>query len=284
MRTFLLFLTPVLLVALVLALSLGSSKPPRKAPAPRTPVPANPEHDTPLGNDWVPPEAIAAQAEQPKPAGARWEVAYTDDFNDAEAVKRYTPYRDGELLWNEKHQAMNLKAGKQSREAYAAVHKSLPGDLRVRFRALRRRNSHEVSVGIIFSCYGSLQTEHSYFVEWAGGTAHVKRVKVEQIRVEASTPQTADRWVNLELQRVGATIRMFTEGKEVLNWTDPQPLQGSEHDLLTFYVWDESTLIDNLVIERNPDDRTAPRADDPATKENIHGIAKPVDLPTQGDF
>jgi hypothetical protein len=289
MRNLLLLLTPLLLVAVVLALYPRSIKPVRSAPPP-PPIPGNSASDFTSPSQGLPDQTNAEAEPPPKPvvqpttSDRKWEIAYKDDFSAAASVKNYTPYRDSELLWNEKHQAMNLKAGPQSREAYAAVHKSLPGDLRVRFRALRRKNAPEVSVGIIFGCQGSLQVEHGYFVEWAGGTAHVKRQKAEQIRVQAPTPDTKDRWVNLELQRVGATIRMFVEGAEVLNWTDPQPMADSEHDLLVFYVWDESTLIDNLVIERNPDDRVTPRAEDPATKENIHGIAKPLDTPVPGDF
>ena len=53
-----------------------------------------------------------------------------------------------------------------------------------------------------------------------------------------------------ELRRAGPKITMLLDGKEVLAWTDPAPLDGPDYGALSFYVWGDSTLISDLVIER----------------------------------
>ncbi len=247
---------------------------------------------TPRPTPRVTPQDTSAEAvERPAPVARlprgelKWENAYQDNFDDAECVKRYVPLQNGELKWHEKHKGLLLENNQAMGEIYAVVHKSLPGDLRVRFRALRRKSADQVSIGIVLSCKGALRAEDGYFVEWANGYAKIKKHDELMTDGSAPTPQTAERWVNLEVRRVDATITMFMEGKQVLEWTDPQPLNASAHDLFSFYVWGEKTIIDDLTIDRNANDPLKPLPDDPATEANIQGMARPtVDSPLPMDF
>lgn len=229
-----------------------------------------------LSDPPPPPAAV----KQPAP---QWQVVYRDDFNDAECVKRYQKYQNGEIGWNEKYKALLLSA--QNTDVYAGVRKSLPGDLRVRFRALRRKSAEQLGIGLMFNLDGSLRTENGYFAEWARGIAQIKKRNHIQKLVDAPTPQTDDRWLSIELKRVGPAITMSMQDKVVLEWVDPHPFTGSKHDLLTFYIWSDSTIIDDLVIECNANDPTAPMGDDPATLDNMTKASRPVlDQPGMGDF
>jgi hypothetical protein len=207
----------------------------------------------------------------------RWVVVHKDGFDTLDSVKKYYKYREGVIEWNEKYKAMLLNSNTNNNEIYAAVHQSLPGDLRVRFKTLRRKSAEEVNIGMVISIKGSLAKEDGYFVEWELGTAVIKKCNREKIRVDAKTPATPDRWVNLEVVKVGGHFTMAMEGKIVLDWTDQKPITAPDHDLFSFYIYADSTLINDLIIERNENDPIQPLPSDPATDSNIiKGIRPPV--------
>ncbi|MFH0938972.1 MAG: hypothetical protein V1899_06805 [Planctomycetota bacterium] len=229
-----------------------------------------------VGEDFsdAPPSPVAALKEP------RWEVAYQDNFNDPECINRYFKMKGGELVWHEKYKALWLK-NDPGKDIYTAVHKSLPGDLRIRFRALRNKFANQVNIGVLFCVNGALLHEQGYFAELAHGHAQIKKRNHIQKRVSAPTPPTPDRWVNIELRRVGPQITICIEGKTVLEWTDPHPFRSSANDLFAFYTWHEQTIVDDLMIERNADDPVKPLADDPLARGNMRtGPA----LPTDNDF
>jgi hypothetical protein len=203
------------------------------------------------------------------PIDIKWKQVYADDFKTAESLKRYYKFSSGELDWNEKYRGLLLKNTEEGGDVYAALHQSIPGDVRVRFRALRRKDAREVSIGVMFGLQGGLKRMDGYFAEWAEGTARLKKQGHLEVKVEAPTPETKERWVNLEVRKIGGHIEMLTEGKPVLAWDDPHPIQSAEHDLMSFYVWSEQTIITDLVIERNAADKIEPLKDDPATEDNI---------------
>ena len=209
---------------------------PENSPAPQ---PSQERQPGPVANPAPP----VSGAQEPK-----WEVAYQDDFSQPDCVQRYV-VPEGALTYHDNHKALLLRAD-PGKQAYAVVQKSFPGDLRVRFKALRRKQVAEVSLGLLFSCRGPLKDGDGYFAEWARGVAQIKKQKSLQQSASAPTPPTPDRWVNLELRRVGPKITMLLEGKEVLAWTDPAPLAGPDHGELSFYVRGEITLIRDLVIEQ----------------------------------
>ena len=257
-----------------LALGLAALHPAAPLPSPAEPdAPSETQGALTAGLPLPTPSLGLPQAPGPRqePPGPRWEVCWQDSFETAESVKRYFPFDRGEVRWLEKHQALWLDAGR-GEQVYAIVRRSLPGDLRVRFRALRRKSRTEVNVGLLVSVRGSLKEEEGYFAEWELGKALIKKRNILQKEAPAATPPTADRWVRLELRRIGAAISMYMEGKIVLEWTDGDPCLGSMHDLFSFYVYADQTLIDDLVIERNAADPTAPNATDPATEENVLGL------------
>jgi hypothetical protein len=131
---------------------------------------------------------------------------------------------------------------------------------------------------------GALKRADGYFAEWAEGTARIKKQGRLEKKADAPTPKTDSRWVNLELCRSGSSFTMTSEGKTVLEWTDEHPIAKQEHDLFTFYVWSEQTIIDDLVIERNANDAVKPLDDDPATEENILRSSRPGLGQPKNDF
>lgn len=210
-----------------------------------------------------PPAVPAAQKTE-----AKWQNAFTDSFSDLDAPKRVFVLGSGKVEYHAEKQALLLNSVPEG-EAAMALHASLPGDVRVRFKALRSKLSDQVSIGLFFGNRGKFGAMDGYFAEWARGIAQLKRQGHVLKRLDVPTPPTADRWVNLELRRVGATITMEVEGKEVLSFTEAAPLADAEHDLCAFYVWSDQTLIRDVTVDRNPSDPIKRQSSDPATKANL---------------
>jgi hypothetical protein len=219
-----------------------------------------------------PPTVTPGPNPTPTPAPAsnevKWQVVFKDTFDTADSVKKYVHLQSGKIQWHEKYKAMLLLNEPQG-EIFAAIPASLPGDLRVRFRALRSKSSSDVSIGLFFSLNGRMREMKGYFAEWARGIAQLKRMLVVQQEGKAPTPQTPERWVNIELLRVGPKVTLSMENSELLAYDDPDPLYSAQHDLMSFYIWNESTIIDDLVIERNINDKIKPKPENPATLENM---------------
>ncbi|MGH7143244.1 MAG: hypothetical protein ACREJ2_03825 [Planctomycetota bacterium] len=248
------------------------SLPPPPAPRPtREPVQTAP--------DLTPP-VPAPQSHGP----LVWKNAFTQHFDTADSLKDFLQMDGGELLWSDRFKALYLKNDSAQGQIYAAVHRSLPGDLRLRMRVLRTREARDINIGIVFSVKGSLHAEDGYFAEWKRGQVQIKRNDVFEAGGEAPTPSTPDRWVTVELDKVGGVIRMFEEGKQVLEWTDPEPYTGAEHDLLSLYVWSERTMVDDLTIDRNANDAAEPLPDDPADPINAVDGARGPGNPTPDQF
>ena len=211
----------------------------------------------------------------------KWEVAFKDALDDAAAPTRVTKVgASGLVEYFEPKRALLLKTDDEG-EVFAALHTPLPGDLRIKFKALRAKYAQQVSIGLFFGIRGSTGTGtmDGYFAEWARGIAQVKRERQVLKCVDAPTPTTEDRWVNLELRRVGGTISMLMENKEVLSFIDPQPLSDAAHDRCTFYVWSDQTLIRDVVIERNANDPLKPIVVTPTAPN-----AQPAPVEDSADF
>jgi hypothetical protein len=193
-----------------------------------------------------PPARIAATGAV---GASRWTTALAESFDSTDTMRRILPWR-GDVSWWQQQQALLIGTKEQGGEAFAAVHGSFPGDIRIRFRALRRKSAREVSIGVFFSTDG-LTAMDGYFAEWGRGIVQLKKNRHVEELVQAPTPQTADRWVRCEVSRIGDAITMKLEDSQVLSWVDPHPPRDDRHDLCCFYVWDDSTLIDDLVIERD---------------------------------
>ena len=207
-------------------------------------------------------------APENREAEAKWEVAFKDAFDDAAAPRRVVQSGTGTVEYFEAKKALLLKS-ENGNEIFAGIRAALPGDLRVRFKALRPKTSKNVSIGLFFNVSGVPGEMDGYFAEWARGLAQIKREHEVLESVDAPTPETGDRWVNLELRRVGGTITMLMENREVLKFDDAAPPADAEHDQCTFYVWSDETLIRDVVIERNANDTIKPVAPGTPAKPKI---------------
>ncbi|HTL53972.1 MAG TPA: hypothetical protein VL860_15470 [Planctomycetota bacterium] len=237
------------------------------------------------GEELRDPVAVAADPALPIPAIA-WKTAYEDHFDTRAAIKKYLLVDGGDLDWNEKYKALFLKNDENGGgQLYAGIPQSLPGDLRVRMRILRPKGTDEINIGLLFSIKGALKAEDGYFAEIKQGDAQIKRQDRQCASKAAPTPKTDDRWVRVELQKIGGQITLFMEGQEILTWTDPHPLKDAQHDLFSLYVWDERMLVDDLVIDRNPVDPVKPLEDNPADPQNaVNGMRHANDDPNPDQF
>ncbi|MGH7142559.1 MAG: hypothetical protein ACREJ2_00315 [Planctomycetota bacterium] len=217
----------------------------------------------------------------------RWSVVYQENFAKADSIKAFVVSPDGaELAWNEKDHALNFGPGPGDApdHAYLLLHRSLPGDLRITFRARSRMAGQPAFFGLLASLSGTLHHEDAYYIEWNYWQVQIKKHNARQAGVEVSYKVTdPNAWMQFQVEKVGGAITMFTAGSKVLTWTDPHPYATNDHDLFTFYTWKVPMEIDDLVIERNALDTIKPRADDPAVEDNfLRGERKGTDNPPPG--
>ena len=211
---------------------------------------------------------------QPKPGielPPEWEIVYTEDFSKASSVDVFEAYPDPNCFrWDKKFQALELNPN-NLKEGYIMLKKSLPGDLRVRFRARSANNGTPPRFGCMLGLAGTLLQEDGYFLEWNNfNHIQIKKVNVQMVDTSNSFHDSPDHdgWRNFAVQRLGGTLSMQNEGREVLKWKDTSPYQDNAHDLFLFYFWSSHFKIDDLIIERNKLDPLKPRADQPAVNTN----------------
>lgn len=228
------------------------------------------------GEGLSPPPEPKGQAVPPE-----WEVVYSQDFSDPASVKSFTGWPAAGLFeWAADSKALRMGPREDIgiEEMYVMLQRSLPGDLRIRFRARSIEEGQPAFFGLMLFLKGGLRKEEGYFVEWNYWQVQIKRknIRVAGKEIGYGKPSGNKQWVNFMVQRVGHTITMFTEGKEVLEWADPYPFRDSEHDLFCFYIWRVPMEYDDIVIERNANDKILPRADHPVFEENyIQGLRNP---------
>ena len=209
----------------------------------------------------------------PKKGEPRWEVAYSEDFSDPRSVEAFDLHPLGCVLeWAPDTNALAVGPRREAGldQVYVMLKRSLPGDIRVRFRARSTKEGQPPFFGVLVSLKGRLKIEEAYFIEWNYWQVQIKRknTRVAGKDVGYKKPCWKKEWVSFMAQKLGATITMFTEGREILSWTDPYPLKDSSHDLFAFYSWRVPLELDDLVIERNALDPVRPREDHPVFPEN----------------
>jgi len=59
---------------------------------------------------------------------------------------------------------------------------------------------------------------------------------------------TPDKWYHWKIQRKGATVTWWVDGKEFLRYKDDRPLQGPGHQYFGFDNWRSDCSFDNLKI------------------------------------
>jgi hypothetical protein len=176
-------------------------------------------------------------------------------------------------MWNKTEKCLEFGETKDGlgREIYVMLKKSLPGDLRVSFRARKAPLASSFALGALISLEGSLKIERGYFLEWNPWRTQIQNKTAGKTVQDGNTlPEkiTNGEWGLFTFERRGGKLSMSVEGKTVLTWTDPTPYAKDTHDLFSFYLWDSRIQLDDLVIERNPRDTLKPRADQPATEGN----------------
>lgn len=231
------------------------------------------------GEDFSPPP-------EPVPGvPPRWVEVYREDFSDPKSIEMFEGYPQN-ILFGHADAALTLGPKKELGvdEGYAMLKLSLPGDVRISFRARSMMPDQPPFFGLMLALKGRLRKEDGYFVEWNYWQVQIKKKNSRVAGKEVSYPVGGGKgeWIRFRVERTGSTITMFTEDKEVLSWTDTHPFTDSAHDLFTFYIWRVHMEFDDIVIERNTLDPVQPRPDHPVFPENYledlrNGTPAPTD-------
>ena len=219
-------------------------------------------------------------AATPEPQKPEWEVVYKEDFSEQKSIENWIAVPAGtKLEWRDNALLLEPAIGGNSEEVYGLLKMSLPGDIRVSFRARSMTEGQPPFFGIMTFLKGVLEEEDGYFVEWNYWQVQMKK---RNARVAGLTKQYRDvsregGWMQFSMERIGSAITMYTEGEKVLSWTDQHSLNDRDHDLFTFYSWRVPMEYDDVVIERNKLDLVKPNENHPAIPQNYeHGIRHPV--------
>ena len=230
-----------------------------------------------FGNDerLSQPQAVPAVKTKPE-----WEVVYKENFADKNSADNWQIYpRGGALEWKDEALSMAPVIDMGVEEVYALLKMSLPGDIRVSLRARSMMKGQPAFFGIMVFLKGTLEEEDGYFVEWNYWQVQMKKknIRVAGSAVGYPNAPSENGWMHFSMERVGSTLTMYTEGKEVLTWTDPHSLNDRDHDLFTFYSWRVPMEFDDIVIERNKLDLVKPNDEHPVIPENYErGVRHPV--------
>jgi hypothetical protein len=230
-----------------------------------------------FGNDEKLSQPQAVPEVKTKP---EWEVVYKENFNEKLSADNWQICpRGGMLEWKDEALSMAPVIEMGVEEVYALLKMSLPGDIRVSFRARSMMTGQPAFFGIMVFLKGTLEEEDGYFVEWNSWQVQMKKKNARVAGSAVGYPNVArdGGWMQFSMERVGSTLTMYTEGKEVLTWTDPHSLNDRDHDLFTFYSWRIPMEFDDVVIERNKLDLVKPNENHPVIPENYeHGVRHPV--------
>ncbi|HHN45846.1 MAG TPA: hypothetical protein ENN09_00255 [Planctomycetes bacterium] len=220
-----------------------------------------------FGND----EVFSLPPQRATEAQPRWMHVYKEDFSDPKSIEMFGGYPPDAMLGrNNAALEMGPRHELGIEEGYAMLKMSLPGDMRISFRARSMLPGQPPFFGLMLALKGRLRKEDGYFVEWNYWQVQIKRrnSRVAGKQIHYPVGGSNGEWIRFRVERTGDTITMFTEDKEVLSWTDPHPLIDANHDLFAFYIWRVHMEFDDITIERNALDPVHPRPDHPVFPGN----------------
>ena len=236
-------------------------------------------------------EKLAAPPPAKEGAPPKWEKVFSEDFSTEDSLKNFlVTDAANDFKWDKEAKALQMGPAKEQQidDTFILLHKSLPGDMRLSFRARSMLKGQPAFFGVFVGLKGKLSKCDGYFIEWNYWQVQIKkrrtRIAGQEISYDNKDPNA---WMKFSLEKAGSKITMYTEGKKVLTFEDDNPLKGSEHDLLSFYSWRVPMEFSDIVIERNALDPTVPRAEDPALPDSyLKGgeIQKPPVVPPMGEF
>lgn len=204
------------------------------------------------GDRWDP---VAAR---PPVRAPLWQEVYRQAFDGPESLKDFVlegTNSAGTVAWQPGDRCLRLSAREDGprMDAVLRLHRHLPGDLRIHFRA-RNVPPEDHFFGVLLACKDPLlPREDGYYCEWnRGWMRRIKKADVQRVlsRPNGPTDRTI-RWINYRIERIGPRVAMFTGEEEVLAWVDPAPDRDAEHDRVAFYVCGQEIEFDDIVIDRN---------------------------------
>ena len=127
------------------------------------------------------------------------------------------------------------------------------GDLRMEYGARIEAGQSQICDA---SCWLASSRERTWFGGYFFGFGSLGNTEVRLKRLgkimakEARPCLEPDHLYHVVGERKGATIRLVVDGREMLSWTDPEPLSGPDHRTLGFYVCGARARFSHLRVYR----------------------------------
>ncbi|HBA85352.1 MAG TPA: hypothetical protein DCZ95_14795 [Verrucomicrobia bacterium] len=168
--------------------------------------------------------------------GLVWHVVVDDDFSSPKAMAHWEASGglceivDGELrLHGGELQILSLK-------------RDLPGDVRIEFEC-RIVGSYLNDIGCLL---GGIRSKNDWDTSISGyafkygaytNTLNVLNRCDRRLWSEQASPLVPGRYYKIKVERVGARLRMFVDGREICSVVDPEPLTGVNRTVVGLLGW-----------------------------------------------
>ena len=131
---------------------------------------------------------------------------------------------------------------------------STSGDFRLAFRA-RLKGAKLSDLSCFFSAYPSENIkemiESGYQIK-LGAYSNTMNMLIRagrRLDVKSATPLHANRWSEVLVERIGSTIRVELDGKQVLYSNDAEPLQGTGRNAFGLFTWESRLTISKVHLD-----------------------------------
>lgn len=194
--------------------------------------------------------AGCAQPQQPPPG---WKLAYTANFKDVDKLPAAwkvivgdAKIADGKLV---------LTAAEQADGQIVLTEPKFPGSVRLEVDAcLEGAGICDLSPYLNGDQTGY---QSGYLLQFGAAENTENRIRRAGEIVDAKANTTvfvkAGKRHHVVAENDAGKLRLIVDGKEILSYTDSEPLKGAGHDQIGFYTWGCSLKIEKITIYTKAD-------------------------------
>jgi len=190
----------------------------------------------------------ACKIPDPPPIEGVWE----DKFERSSIGKNYLPTRH---LYKIKDGVLRIK-GAENHPLW--LRKKLPRNVRIEFSVKSDSRSGDIKVELFGDGKSHAPNRGAYtstgYVILAGGWSNKKSLIARrnehgrEMVADTKMRVTPGKWYQWKIERKGAAVTWWIDGKQFLHYVDPRPMEGPGHQYFGFDNWRSDCSFDNLKI------------------------------------
>ena len=159
--------------------------------------------------------------------GLIWNVVLEDDFSDADLLSRWEVYGG---RWDIADEELRLCAGDPQ---ILLLKEPLAGDVRIEFEC-RQESAYLTDMACVIA---GVKTENwkeipssGYLFKFGGysNSMNVLERSGNKFWSMPASPLVRGKWYRVRIERIGSTLKMMVNGREIINVVDKDPLSGTD--------------------------------------------------------